>query len=516
MKFNISKVITALLVVSIISCTKKFDAINTNPDKSTSSRADWLATSIISASTFSDIGNQKAFMQPFMLAKYILWTELQEGYQYNSMGQTAAWGRYNVLRNIDPMLQYAASDPNTYPSYRALAHFIRAWQFYQLTMQVGDLPYSEALQGKSGGNIKPKYDSQKDIFKGILNELDSANILFGAGKDFSGDIIYKGSVDQWRRATNTFELYVLINLYKKTADPELNIIAKFKDIVANRPLMRDYKDNFAITYINSANYCYPWSSTPVQKNQFTIYPMVSSTLIDLLKAYSDRRLFYYAEPAATAIKGGAAANSFNAYIGVESSDAYSSTTSAHSAGSFSDVNKRYVDLYNAEPLSLLSHWDLQFILAEATVRGWISGTTAQAYYAAGIQSSMNFLVNYTPATYNHSMGMDAAYINSYPASAPVALTGSTENQIGQIITQKHIAGFLHGTDYNAWYEFRRTGYPQFKLNANTNLNTPKTQFPVRWRYPQVELNNNGDNYKAAIQSQYSGNDDVNQLMWLLK
>jgi hypothetical protein len=39
---------------------------------------------------------------------------------------------------------------------------------------------------------------------------------------------------------------------------------------------------------------------------------------------------------------------------------------------------------------------------------------------------------------------------------------------------------------------------------------------VRWKYPQVELNNNGDNYKTAIQSQYGGNDDVTQVMWLLK
>jgi len=103
MNFKIYKYTIALAALGIMSCTKKFDTINTNPDKSTSSRADWLAASIISASTDGDISDQKAFMQPFMLSKYILWTELQEGYQYNSLGQTESWGRYNVLRNIDPM-----------------------------------------------------------------------------------------------------------------------------------------------------------------------------------------------------------------------------------------------------------------------------------------------------------------------------------------------------------------------------------------------------------------------------
>lgn len=503
-----------IIVVSLalFGCTKNFDTINTNPNSSTVSRADWLATSMITSVTSSDISSQKSFMQPFMLGKYILWSEDQEGYQYNSLGQTS-FSRISVLRNVAPMLKYAADDKKTYPSYLGLTHFLRAWQFFQLTMQVGDVPYAQALKGESEGNVKPAYDAQKDVFLGILKELDQADSAFAAGSKFTGDFIYGGDVVKWRRLANSFQLHVLMNLYKKTSDNDLNVVQKFKTVLT-RPLMQSFDDNFAVTYINTSGSCYPWSSTAVQKNQFTIYPMVSSTLIDSLKKYNDRRLFYYTEPAKSAITGGLTANDFNAYIGVEPSDAYSSITGKHASGAFSDVNKRYVDLYNAEPVSLFSYWELQFILAEATVRGWISGVSAQDYYAAGIQGSMNFLVKYTPATYNHGMALDASYISNYPST--VALTGDADNQIKQIITQKYLAGFLQGADFNAWYEFRRTGYPQFKLNPSTNLNTPSAQFPVRWKYPQVELNNNADNYKAANQSQYGGNDDVNQVMWLLK
>ena len=35
-------------------------------------------------------------------------------------------------------------------SYLALAKFIRAYTFYNLTMSVGDIPYSEAGKGESG------------------------------------------------------------------------------------------------------------------------------------------------------------------------------------------------------------------------------------------------------------------------------------------------------------------------------------------------------------------------------
>ena len=269
LKYTMGLLVTA---TALVSCTQKFDAINTNPDQSTTSTDAWLATSMITSITSSDIASSKSFCMPFMLSKYVLWTENQVDFQYNKIARTS-FDRLSVLRNVSPMLKYAASETEGLKnSYTALSHFIRAWQFYQLTMQVGDIPYSEALKGESEGIIKPKYDNQKAVFIGILNELDSANILFAAGTDFSGDFIYSGSADKWRRLTNSFELNVLMQLYKKTGDADLNVVNRFKDIVANRPLMRDYNDNFAVKYINTSGYAYPWSNTPTQINSFTIYP----------------------------------------------------------------------------------------------------------------------------------------------------------------------------------------------------------------------------------------------------
>lgn len=504
--------ITAILAaaLSLSSCTKKFDDINTNPDRPNAVTSEWLATNMLTAITSKNIASGTDFIQPFALCKYLAWTEKQNNLQYNWIDRTN-FDRFLILRDVEPMISFAKS-PELQNSYQALGHFLRAWVFFRASMQVGDIPYSEAIKG-ADKVIKPKYDSQKEVFLGILNELDAADELFSKGADFSGDFIYKGSIDKWRRLTNTFELHVLINLYKKTADPDLQVVQRFNKVMS-RPLMRDYNDNFAVTYNSSSGYAYPWSSTPAQINAFTIYPMVSSTLIDLLKANQDRRLFYYTEPAAALIKAGKAASDFDAYVGVEPSDVYSNTLNAHNSGNFCDVNKRYVEMYNAEPVGLLNYWDLQFILAEAAVRGWISGTPAQTYYANGIKGSMAFLASYAPASYAHGMPISGAYAETY--AQQVALQGSTEDQIRQIISQKYIAGFFHNVDYTAWFENRRTGYPTFVLNSTTNRNTPSSKFPVRWPYPQKELEFNSDNVQAAIQSQYSGNDDTNQLMWILK
>jgi hypothetical protein len=334
-------------------------------------------------------------------------------------------------------------------------------------------------------------------------------------------VIFAGNTDKWRRLVNSFQLHVLINLYKKTGDADLKVIDRFKDIVANRPLMRDYNDNFALAYNATAGQNYPWSDVPAGSGNSFVksnYTMLSTTLINPLKSMQDRRLFYYAKPSPVKVTGGLSESDYNAYVGAEPSAAFSALQTIRVGKDYSDINNRYVQLVNAEPVSVFSYWDLQFVLAEATVRGWISGTAAQSYYAAGITNSMNFIVKNTPdlADYHHNMKMEAAYINAYPTTGAVALTGSAENQIQQIITQKYLAKFLQGSKYQSWFENRRTGYPVFVLNTATNLNTPSGNFPLRWLYPSNELNYNSANLAAAVASQYAGSDDNNQTMWLLK
>lgn len=507
----------ALLFIAQAGCSK-FDAINTNPNKPTEVTSAMLATNMILSITRDDISTHKGFMQPFLLGKYVTWGEGQEDNQYNKFGRTD-FSRLTLLRNVPSMIA-AAPTEEMKNSYSGLGHFIKAWQFFYTTMQVGDIPYTEAVKGESDGVIQPKYDPQKTVFLGILNELDSADFLFSQGADFDGDPVYGGSADNWRRLTNSFELYVLINLYKKTADEDLNVIDRFKNISSSRPLMRSSDDNFQLKYNATANQNYPWSDIPSGSNPNvkSNYLMVSSTLIDSLKAFQDRRLFYYANPSPVQIAGGKAVSDWSAYIGAEPSNSFPDLQTMRVSRDYSDVNTRYINLVDAEPVKMFSYADQQFVLAEATVRGWITGTPAQQYYAEGIMSAMHFVADYTPgeAEFTHNMQLDDAYIQNYPASAAVVLSGSVEHQVSQIITQKYIANFLHGSNYTAWYEHRRTGYPAFKLNSFTNLNLPSTQFPLRWLYPSNELSYNTENLNEALARQYNGNDNVNEVMWILK
>jgi hypothetical protein len=159
---------------------------------------------------------------------------------------------------------------------------------------------------------------------------------------------------------------------------------------------------------------------------------------------------------------------------------------------------------------------MNFILAEAAARGWISGT-GKNYYNKGITASMHFIKNNTPdeSDYTHNMPITDSYINQYLKSSKVKYASSFNKRLKQIILQKYIMDFLQ-EPYNAYFEFRRTGYPKLPVNPKTNLNTDKNKFPMRWKYSQDELDNNSDHVHKAINRQYGGNDSYNAIMWILK
>ena len=81
--------------------------------------------------------------------------------------------------------------------------------------------------------------------------------------------------------------------------------------------------------------------------------------------------------------------------------------------------------------------------------------------------------------------------------------------------QSYIAGYFHmSTD--AYFDYRRTGYPAYHINPNTNLNTEGDKIPMRWLYPSSENDYNNEQMNIALKRQWGGVDDVNNIMWILK
>jgi len=501
--------ILLLLAVTIHSGCSNFDEINTNPNTPSRVSSQMLATTLI-----LDVirqPTQKSFLIDDLMSKYMAWSEFVQGEQYNRI-ERADFDELIVLNNIDKMVEFAPSE-ELKNSYLALGHFVKAYKYFELTMRVGDVPFKDALKGESETIYYPAYDSQKEVFLGILEELAEADRLFAMGDDFDGDPIYGGSTAQWRKLANTFALKVLINLSKKAEDAELNVKGRFQEILSSKPIFESNDDNFQIVYSDKANQRYPFHKLG---NNFIIYNMVGSPIIDSLKSLQDYRLFYYAKPSPIALSNGMQVNEWDAYKGIDPSVEFTVLSQVASSKDYSPMNDRYTEIPEGEPTFLMSYSQMNFIIAEAAARSWINVNAAE-YYEEGIRSAMDFVASHTPDNeqFHHGMPITSAYVDQYLASAPVQFKSSFEEQLKQIMTQKYIANFLQ-TPWETYFEYRRTGYPELPINPQTNLNEIKDQFPKRWMYPQEELDYNMENVSAAISTQFGGNDNVNAVMWLIK
>lgn len=485
----------------------KFDEINTNPDATENVNAAMLATNIILKNLKFQGRDAKAYLSDNALAKYIAYgNESMIASQYNYLG-TSDFSPMTMLPNIESMLKYASGSVME-NSYKGLAKFMKAYMFYYLTMQVGDVPYSDAGNGKSG-EIEVKYNTQEDVFKGILDDLKAADQFFAQGTSFDGDPTpFNGDPAKWRRATNAFTLQVLMSLSKKADVASLNVKGRFADIVAANYLLLP---NTFLGLNYSTTNPHPLSGT---NDLFTSRTIASSLIVDNLKTYNDRRMYYYADPSKAKIAGGLQESDTNAYVGAVVSDDYNDITQALNANKYSLINSRYLKEQISEPRMVLTYAEQQLILAEAKILGWISTGTAKDYYESGVKSALAGIMA-TKASYAHGMAITQAYIDNY-FTGEAAFQSATDQQLRQIWMQKYLLNFMQNS-LTAYFEYRRTGYPVFPINPATSLNVNnKNAVPVRWLYPSSETNYNRANLIEALNRQYAGVDEINNLIWILK
>lgn len=506
----VTAAVASLLGATVASCTSKFDEYNTNTDTSTRVTPAMLATKLIL--NVVQLGKAKYFVYDNMLNKQIAWSEgAAESNQYNQLGRVS-YGIYTDFTNCQKMLKEAGSLPEAMcNSYSGLAKFIKAYHLFYLTMRVGDIPYGHSNQAEEG-NIKPAYDTQKEVFRQLLDDLEEARRLFAGGADFDGDPVLNGATGKWRKLVTAFEMKVLINLSGKENDADLKVKERFARLAASTDLMTGNHDNFQLVYSNTSGQQYP-----LYQNDHVQYLMISTTLTEPLKRFDDYRLFYYAAPAEYALQNGFTASDREAYMGIDPSAVQSQNNVLHGLGKFSGPNERYLQP-EGEPLIRVGYMEQNFILAEAALRGWIDKSRASVYYKNGIRASMEFIAAATPdkEAYHHGHPITDAYIAGYLQQDAIQLNGDFNHDLELILLQKYLGSYLQHPDNECFYDNRRTGYPVFPVNPASNMNTDPTRLPVRWMYPQAELDYNRNNVQEAINRQFDGNDDFNEIMWILQ
>ncbi|TAN20110.1 MAG: SusD/RagB family nutrient-binding outer membrane lipoprotein [Chitinophagaceae bacterium] len=494
--------------ISLLTSCNKFDEINNNPDATNKVNASLLATKIILQNLKYQGRDAKAYLSDNGISKYIAYgNETILSTQYNYLG-AADFGPMTLVPNVNSMLANAAGSQME-NSYKGLAKFSRAFMFYYLTMEVGDIPYSATGQGAKG-SIRPVYDQQEAVFKGILDELKDADGFFAQGIKFDGDPTpYNGDPDKWRRASNAFALKVLMSLANKAGDANLNIKGRFADIVNSGELLQSNTGFLGLNY--SATNPHPMSGT---NDLFTSRTIISHLVMANLKALNDRRLFYFADPAKSLVAGGKSGSDTAAYAGANVTDDYNTITANLIADKYSLLNSRYLKVQAGDPRIMVSYAEQQLILAEARILGWITAGAAGDYYESGVKAALATYTSVDPS-FVHGNPITQTYINNY-FTGEAAFKSNPDDQLKQIWLQRYLLQFMQDP-VSAFFLQRRTGYPAFPINPATSLNVNNPNaIPVRWLYPGSELNYNKDNLIQALNRQYGGVDDINNKMWLLK
>jgi len=451
---------------------------------------------------------------------------------------------YDILKYALKLEQQATAQlGNQTNKYYALGEFFKAYSGIWLSQRVGDIPFSQA---GDPSNLTPKYDTQHDVYKAALAQLETANTLIGAlvtanpslantAIDANQGDIFNLTYQQWQKVINAYRLRVLISLSKRAADnTDLQIPQQFAAILGNPtkyPIMTGNGDNLIYRF-NAVN---RYSTFSLGLNPYNNFANPGSTYISIETATSDPRLFATSTPAPLQISGGKTFSDFSAYVGSDMNQAQPAllTNSNNGIYSFSNYTRYYVSSTgaNAEPFVFIGYSEMCFNIAEGINRGWATGSAA-TWYNNGINAS---LASYG-LTNGQSLAITFPIASTEPSINPknikqgdpwgtatvdiptfmskVAYAGDNAAGLTQILTQKYISMF-NNSGWEAFYNFRRTGIPTF-TQGGSGIGTPNNLIPRRWQYPVSEGAYNAANNKAALASQFGGTDDLTKDTWLTK
>ena len=448
--------------MAFVSCNKFDEDINRNPNlPSETAAAQLLANAMLSLPGLS------ASPQGEFMAQYLAETQYVGASLYPD-GSTSFYGWYQgPLMNLETVLTDPELSVMPTDNQLAVAKILKAYYFWNITDRWGDVPFTQALKGPE--DFTPVYDTQESIYDALFQLLDEANGLITTGT-IPSDIIYNGNMDRWKKLGNTIHMLMALRLSEVNAT---KANAEFNKALS-AGIMSSNADNFVFKHLADANNQNYWYGQVVdQKREWWA---LTETLVDYMKPVADPRLPVFGKT-----------NTDGEYQGLE----FGTTVGIPNTTGVSLLGET---LYAQDAhIALVTYAQALFAKAEAAKRGWIAGGDAEAKinYDLAIEQSVR---QWTGGTTGLAAMMADPEIEFDPNRA-----------IEQIANQRYVHLFMHG--YEAWAEWRRTGYP------NNLLAPGGKDVPTRLGYPDNEEFNNTANFNEAVQRQFGGQNNLYGNVW---
>ncbi len=559
-----SFIIFIFIALGMTSCTKDFLEINNDPNAITPEEAS--ARYFITDPQYrlyapdrypywrANLIHADRYAGYFTFGHNGCWWTDELGYSYSSGYTDAAWGWMSgYFGSIDNFLSLTEPGGDFENDLMNAVGMIIQGLYYQMyTDLFGEIPFSEA---GVEGIVTPKYDTQVEIYAGILEDLDEAmatigdNTMTGEGINDLGDndIYFGGDLQLWKKLANSLKLRIALRAYGAEG-------AGFADAAITEALTADLflaegedcvmtKDD-KISQWSSAAYGDVWHNFGGQGSKWN----VGQNVIDNLRNNNDPRLPIYAEPADGGVldlvrpaedPGRSLFTKHVDFVTQTLTDAgvvYTRTDQGDSIVTIDMPESAYYvgqptrmggDIYSyirpeffsrpapeipAKKNSGTNMWDeivlttaeAYFLQAEAALLGFGSG--AEGHYQAGIQNAMSL------------WGVSDADIQTFIASEDMALLNGTQEQnMEKVSIQRWLACYTDG--FEGWAIARKSGYPS---SLTTTLTDPQIyglgdidgRYPERLRYGSNVQTQDPENYGIVVGRQ--GPDRQDTKIWWAK
>jgi hypothetical protein len=498
---------SAVLALSLGSCTGDFEDINTNE------------TGFSNTQLEQDFNQVKAPIKTMQRGMYILVADDWQGdiqfnlnadifsgymgtphdFEGNTNNSTYAlldgWNGAEWVQKYQREMVNAYNleklTKDKYPQFYAWSLILKVYAMHKTTDYYGPIVYSGF--GNTDGSTP--YDSQQAVYNQFFAELktaidiltpiataDKTATFFPDKTDKTDGTTAKGKVLNWVKFANSLRLRLAMRI--SNVDPAKAktegeaALAGLGVITANTENMAYLAEHPVKTYTG------PWADINA-----------GGAIVSIMNGYNDPRRATFFKTTKT-----------GTYQGIRMGSLVDADYRTAKQDQFSQVGA----IVENDMIPWFNASESYFLMAEAALKGWnVGGGTAQSFYENGIAISFAQLGAGSAADYtSDDVALPAAFTdplnpgNNIAAQNLVTVkwsdAASNEVKLQKIITQKWIAGFPDGQE--AWAETRRTGYPKLFLPVHnySGGKIPEGTFVRRLNFFVNEKTSNPTGYAQGV------------------
>ena len=522
--------LSLLIILFSMSCTNDFEEINTNEFIFNEASPEALFTGVVK-NTLDLVGGT---MNDQMFNTYASFYGGKGGqfnrYFYTEQALDQFWKRFyvNILKNNQDIIDSYSSDSN-YSNRVTIAKIWKSYVYSILVSTFGPVPYQEALQGKNAA----AYNSEELIYTDILAELKSAfENLDISGDTLAQDPIFNGDLTKWKKFANSLRLKIALRISE--GFPAL-AEQHGSDAMANEgSLISSNDENASMKWgLEQENWSFNYSRYVFVEANDDVVPFMNLHFLLNLKTYKDPRLFKLVEPSNDPItitdvvfRSGSTTEQITVEYelpyfgrplgGNEGVEGWNLNQNDNILNGL--ANRRFsrpkLDVFMAADMSynIITYSEINFIKAEAQLKGWGGSKTGEEYYYDGIEASFQQYGATGFTDYKNRAGIQWGTTSVGDRGLfGVVTSGISNDPIDKITRQRWLASYNQGHDI--WCMQKRTRtlplIDQFAPDGATGLDY--APLPERLVYPPLSeggLNNAA--YQDAILN-LGGNTLYNEL-----